>query len=353
MITAQLEYTPDELLADPHIAEPLIASGTVCHGGFDQTGTYVSPRTKHRVPALQSWQENHRQMFGTGILDAPLSAWPGTYPNLAQARLLLEEGIRDPIVAFLTRIGTVEGFGARIRYLAPSDMQPFFVEEIRGTATAHLGQGLVEAHARDEAGWGEKAGHDRMWYAVRDIAFENPVTEDQTNAILERMGLRSGASTGSSGATPAPPPADRIFPDLDPGLEMLIATMTRVLFIEIKAFHIFAWAESLLSDDQLVAGEGLPARIVSYIRSDETPHVEYLRTALTEMRDRTFVGQSGRLHPGANIVGSIWDKLLEESMGRVEQQNRASMRKEIERSVSGHPRGSDILEQFEELGVAS
>lgn len=353
MITAQLEYTPDELLSDPPIAEPLIADGTVCHGGFDETGAYVSPRTKYRVPALQSWQDNHRQMFGTEILDAPLSAWPGTYPNLAQARLLLEEGVRDPIVSFLTRIGTVEGFGARIRHLAPADMQPFFAEEIRGTATAHLGRGLVEAHARDEAGWGDQAGHDQMWYAVRDIAFENPVTEDQTNAILERMGLRSGTTGGSRGATAAPPPPERLLPDLDPGLEMLLATMTRVLFIEIKAFHIFAWAESLLSDSQLVAGEGEPSRIVSYIRADEAPHVEYLRTALTEMRDRTFVGESGRRHPGEKVIGEIWDKLLEESMGRVEQQNRASMRKEIERALSTVAGGGDILEEFDRIGAAS
>ena len=32
---------------------------------------------------------------------------------------------------------------------------------------------------------------------------------------------------------------------------------------------------------------------MSYVRADETPHVDYLRTALTEMRDRTFVGESG------------------------------------------------------------
>ncbi len=32
---------------------------------------------------------------------------------------------------------------------------------------------------------------------------------------------------------------------------------------------------------------------MSYIRADETPHVEYLRTALTEMRDRTWIGTSG------------------------------------------------------------
>ena len=303
MVSGQLEYGWDELLADSPIVEPLLARGRECHGGFSEDGIYVSPRTKNRVSAIESWQDHHRASFGTEILHAPIESWPGNYPNLEQARLLLREGVRDPIVASLTRIGTVEGFGAGIRYLAPDDMQRFFDDDIRGTATAHLGKGLVEAHARDEAGWDGKAGHNLMWFAVRDIAFEDPVTEDQTSVLLQRLGI--GGGMAASGAQPPRLKAGRMFPDLDVGLETLIATMARVLFIEIKAFHIFAWAEALLSDSELVAGNGEAARIVSYIRADETPHVEYLRTSLTEMRDRTFIGESGRRYPGSQIVGSL------------------------------------------------
>ncbi len=281
MSTTQVEYTWDEILADPPMVEPLRAGGLACHGGFLEDGSYASPRTLHRVPAIAAWQEHHRELFGTEILDAPVDAFPGAYPNLAQARLLLREGAPGPIVALLTRIGTVEGFGAVIRHLAPADMQPFFADDIRGTATAHLGRGLVEAHARDEAGWDEKAGHDRMWFAVRDIAFDHPITADQTEVMLKRMGLGAGGSGQQDRA--ARFQQERLFADLDLGLEVLVATMCRVLFIEIKAFHIFAWAEALLADTDLVAGDGEAARIVSYIRADETPHVEYLRTVLTEM----------------------------------------------------------------------
>ena len=67
--------------------------------------------------------------------------------------------------------------------------------------------------------------------------------------------------------------------------------MIRVLLIEIQAFHTFAWAEEWLADPDLVAGDGQAAELVAYIRADETPHVEYLKTALTEMRDRTWVGR--------------------------------------------------------------
>jgi hypothetical protein len=300
------------------------------------------------VPAIRAWQQQHRRQFGTEILDAPLDAWPGNYPNLAQARLLIQEGVTDPIVALLTRVGTVEGFGAMIRHLAPADMQVYFADDIRGTATAHLGTGLVEAHARDEAGWDDQAGHNTMWFAVRDIAFEHPVTIDQTEQLLARMGLSDRG--GDPRQRAARFQSERQFHDLDPGIEMLIATMCRVLFIEIKAFHVFAWAESLLSDADLVAGEGEAARLVSYIRQDETPHVDYLRTGLTEMRDRDFLGLSGRRHQGRQVVGALWDKGLADSMGPAEQQARATMAAEVNRALARHPRGDDLLEQFDALG---
>jgi hypothetical protein len=347
MSTAQVEYTWSEILADPPIVEPLRAGGLECHGGFLEDGTYASPRTLHRVPAIAAWQAHHHELFGTEILDAPVDAFPGAYPNLAQARLLLREGAPGPIVALLTRIGTVEGFGAVIRHLAPADMQPFFADDIRGTATAHLGRGLVEAHARDEAGWEDTAGHDRMWFAVRDIAFDHPVTADQTEVMLKRMGLGGGGSGHQDRA--ARFQQERLFPDLDLGLELLVATMCRVLFIEIKAFHIFAWAEALLADTDLVAGDGEAARIVSYIRADETPHVEYLRTVLTEMRARSFVGESGGHLDGHQVVRAHWERGLRDSMGTVETQNRTALAAEVARTMATHRRGAQILDEFHAL----
>lgn len=346
MSTAALEYNWDELLMDLPVEEPLFAGGVVCHGGFLGDGTYTSPRTANRVPAIEAWQDEHRRLFETDILDAPLDSWPGNYPNVAQARLLLSNGVRDPIVAQLTRIGTVEGFGANIRHLAPADMQPFFVENIQGTATAHLGNGLVEAHARDEAGWDGKAGHNAMWFAVRDIAFENPLTGDMTEKLMERLGFQGPALSEEERL--ARFNAIRSFPELDTGLEVLLTTMVRVLFIEIKAFHIFAWAEELLADRELVAGEGEAARIVSYIRSDETPHVDYIRTALTEMRDRTFRTAQGDTIPGAKVIGTLWDKLLANSMGELETANRMSFTRELERGLGER---SDLIEEFHSIGT--
>ncbi len=274
-----------------------------------------------------------------------------SYPSVEQARFLLRHGVREPLIATLTRIGTVEGFGSMIRFLAPPDMQRFFDDDIRGTALDHLSRGLVEAHARDEAGFGDEAGHGRMWYATRDIAFENPVTQDETELMLQRMGISVGSGPDPGGARQRFL-GKRTFEDIDLGLELLISTMLRVLFVEIKAFHTFAWAEELLSDTDLVAGDGEAARIVSYIRADETPHVEYLRTALTEMRDRTFVGESGRRYPGTDIIGPMWDASLAESLGLLEEQNRAAAVADLEHALSSRPDGVDLLTEFHHLETA-
>ncbi len=169
MTTLQTTFTEAELLADTPVAEALVANGVRCHGGFADDGTYVSPRTAIRVPAVEAWRAHHRETFATEVLDVPLDTWPGAFPNLAQARHLLTSDVPEPLIGTLTRIGTVEGYGANIRHLHPHDLQPRFDEDIRGTALDHLGRGLFEAHGRDEAGW-EEAGHADMWFAARDIS---------------------------------------------------------------------------------------------------------------------------------------------------------------------------------------
>jgi hypothetical protein len=355
-----LDFTEDEILESERAAEPLIVSGTLCHGGIRTDGSYFSPRTAVRTPAIVAWQENHRSIFGGELLDAPIEAWPPAYPNVAQAKHLLANGVRDPIIAILTRIGTVEGFGAGLRYLAPgalapADIQACFVEDIRSTATWHLGRGLIEAHARDEAGWGNEAGHDRMWFAVRDSAFEHPVTEDQTDLMLRRMGIQQPGGPQSSAGSPQSSGGslDRLVPAIDPGLEALLRTMTAVLFIEVRAFHLFRWAEELLADETLVAGEGLAARLVSYIRQDETPHVEYLRTALSEMRDRTFVGTEGERLAGGDVIGKIWEHGLVQAHQVREPQARATYLAEVERALSGRSDGPYLLAEFHSLADAA
>jgi hypothetical protein len=351
MSNLQLVWSESELLATDDVAEPLIAGGVRCHGGFRDDGTYVSPRTKYRTAAIDAWQQSHREQFGTEILDAPIDLWPEVYPNVAQSKYLLSEGVRDPMIASLTRIGTVEGFGGLIRAVQVEDMQSHFAESIEGTAIAHLQNGLFEAHARDEAGHEDEGGHKQMWFAARDVAFDHPVTEDMTQLMMIRMGILP-----PDGKAPTPEKMRaaaeqmRKFPDLDLTLEMIMRRMVSLLFIEVSAFHTFAWAQEVLSDTDLTAGDGAAADLVRYVAADETPHVDYLRTTLTEMRDRTFVGESGARIPGAQVIGTLWDASLELSLG----ENRANFVRqaltEVERALEGNPRRDEILEKFHALG---
>ena len=345
----QLTYDEAELLASHDYEAPLVAGGVRCHGGFDADGRYVSPRTRYRAPAIEAWQANHRATFGTELLDLPLSTWPGHYPNVAQARFLLESGLPGPIISSLTRIGTVEGFGGMIRLAPVPDPRRTFVEDTDGTALAHLTGGLFEAHARDEAGFdpdggaGDRAegGHKQMWFAARDVAFGQPPTEDETELMLQRMGIGQMAKASTH----------RLWPDdVSIDLEMLVERMTRLLLIEISAFHTFAWAEELLDDADLVAGDGEAARLVSYIRADETPHVEYLKTVLTEIRDRTVVGERGR-HAGAELVGATWDRALAQSLGERRQANLDAFRAEVAHAAHGRPDAADLLARFDDLAT--
>ncbi len=354
MTDSQLKFTEQELLAGHDVAEPLLAGGMRCHGGFDANGEYVSPRTRNRAPAIVAWQQSHREHFGTEILDAPLELWPEVFPNVAQSKYLLREGVREPTISALTRIGTVEGFGSMIRAVKVDQMHKHFDEPIAGTAIAHLQSGLFEAHARDEAGWEDEGGHKQMWFAARDVAFEHPVSDDMTQLMLERMGI-----VAPGGKPPTPEEmrraaeALRKFPDLDLSLEMMLRRMVGLLFIEVSAFHTFAWAEEVLSDRDLVAGDGEAAALVSYIRADETPHVDYLRTALTEMRDRRFVGESGRKIAGSEVIGTLWDAALAQSLGENRENFVRSQTAEVEHALATHPRRAEVLEGFHALGSAA
>jgi len=356
MTTEQVEFTETELLMDHAFAEPLFANGERCHGGFDDEGTYVSPRTRFRAPAIEAWEEHRLEQSGTAPLEIPLDTWPQNFPNIEQSKFLIRKGAPEPTISALTRIGTIEGFGAMLRYVTLPPMQPLFTDSIVGTATDHIRKGLFEAHARDEAGFEDEAGHNKMWFAARDIAFENPVTEDQTQLMLQRMGI---------GVTPGGPPPDlakmraaavanRILPDdIDFDFESMLNRMISLLFIEISAFHGFIWAEGVLGDTDVCAGDGEAARIVSYIRADETPHVAYLQVALSEMRDRTWVGADGRTYDGAEMIGRLWDKQLEDSRFLRRSENLKLAIREIEHALDGRSDKDDVLEELFTLGTVT
>jgi hypothetical protein len=328
-------YTSEELLSDGRFEKPLFAGGVLCHGGFDRDGTYHSPRTLHRNPAVLAWQTKLTNE-GFRLIEIADALSPPQYPSVEQARLLLKRGLREPIVRALTVISILEGFGAIIRDVRVPDLNALFVEPIDGTALAHLELGLFEAHARDEAGYRDQGGHKQMWEAARDLALENP--EVPPDVFMRLMGDRGQARA-----------ADPLFPQLDKKLYRMLNIMSQVLAIEVFAKRTFDWGVGLLSDPEVSAAPAEAGAMVSYIRADESPHVEYLRTALSEARARTLRTEDGRSIAGSTVVDGLLHHILSRLSESRPREQRNDTRGAVAQAVEAGQAKPSLLEELDAL----
>jgi hypothetical protein len=331
-------YTPEQLLASRPIAEPLIANGVRCHGGFDADGLYHSPRTLFRQPAIEAWQAK-LAADGHPLLEIPSTLMPPQYPSAAQARLLLRHGVRDPLVRTLTVISIVEGFGAMIRDVRVPDLEQAFVEPVDGTALAHLRGGLFEAHARDESGYRNEGGHKQMWEAARDVALENPKIPG--DVLMRLMGRR-----GRSGP---PKPA---FPELGEDLERMLGLMANVLVVEIFAEGTFHWGIEVLSDPEVSAAPQAAGDMVRNIQKDEKPHVEYLRTALSEVAARTLNTVDGKTISGRKVVDGLLHRILSQITRDRPGDQRDDLRESLSEAILGAANPSALQDEFDQLEVS-
>ncbi len=334
--SSRLTFSEAEILDSGAYDTLLIAGGVRCHGGFDANGAYRSPRTVHRGPAVAAWQARLARE-GSELLEIPRALMPPQYPNVAQAKLLLKNGVRDPIVRTLTIISIVEGFGAVIRDVRVPKLGELVVEPLEGTALDHLGRGLFEAHARDEAGWREEGGHKQMWEAARDLALEKPKIPAD---VMARMMGR----TGRRGAAP-----ERPFPMLDETLERMLAMLAQVLVVEVFAEGTFDWGVRLLSDPEVSAAPKEAGDMVRNIRSDESPHVEYLRTALSEVRARTLRTVDGKTIAGRTVVDALLHRVLHAVTRDRPRDQREDVRSSLSEAMQAAPNPAALLEQFDAL----
>jgi hypothetical protein len=332
----RLTFTRDELLDSGPYAAPLVAGGVRCHGGFDASGLYRSPRTLHRAPAIAAWQARLARE-GAPLLEMPRALMPPQYPNVEQATLLLANGVRDPIVRTLTIISIVEGFGAIIRDVRVPDLAALVVEGVEGTALAHLREGLFEAHARDESGFKDEGGHKQMWEAARDLALEKPRIPGD---VLMRMMGRGGAR----GRRP-----ERPFPMLDETLERMLALMAQVLVVEVFAEGTFAWGVRLLSNPAVSAAPREAGDMVRFVQSDEKPHVEYLRTALSELRARTLRTVDGGTVSGREVVDGLLHRILREVTRNRPREQREDIRESLLAAMRAAGKPPALLEEFDAL----
>ncbi|HIG72414.1 MAG: hypothetical protein ABGX04_10230 [Myxococcales bacterium] len=331
----RLIYTNEELLANGDYREPLIANEVRCHGGFLEDGLYRSPRTLHRAPAIDAWKKQLADQ-GHELIDLTRDLTPPQYPNVAQAKLLLRNGVREPIVRALTIISIVEGFGAMIRDVRVPKLEDLFVGGVEGTALAHLRGGLFEAHARDESGYRDEGGHKQMWEAARDEALENPkIPGDVLMRIMGRRQKRE--KTGP------------VFPEIDPNLERMLGFMCQVMVVEVFAEGTFDWGIELLSDPEVSAKPKVAGDMVRHIQQDEKPHVEYLRTALSEARARTLRTVDGKEIQGQIVVDEFMHRILHSMTRERQVEQRTDLRENLIEAMKVAQNPKSLLEKFDSL----
>ena len=263
---------------------------------------------------------------------------PPQYPSAAQAKLLLRHGVRDPLVRTLTVISIVEGFGAMIRDVQVPELGDIFVEPVEGTALAHLRGGLFEAHARDESGYREVGGHKLMWEAARDAALENPKIPG--DVLMRLMGRR-----GRSG------PAKALFPEIGPDLERMLGFMANVLIVEVFAEGTFQWGMDVLSDPEVSAAPQVAGDMVRHIQRDEKPHVDYLRTALSEVAARTLKTVDGKTIPGRRVVEGLIHRILSQIIQDRPADQRDDLRESLSEAIRTTSNPSALQDDFDALEV--
>mgnify|MGYP005846513475 CR=1 FL=1 len=335
----KVAYSREALLADDDFARPHAAAGYRLHGGFDAAGRYVSPRVRHRWPAVRAWQAQLASQ-GLPLIDASQSLLRrGTYPNAGQQKLLLAGGFGRTLWDALTVTGVIEARGRALCEFPAPDWQDAVVDDISGTCTGHLHKGLLYAHGMDEGGDPDNeavGAHDAMWFAARDLVFGKdawPVPE-----------IPESISRPDEG-----PP----FAMLPPQFGGLLSLLMNVLMIEVRAEAFFAFCCEVFRDPDNFPGKRAQAEgaavMVERIREDEAIHVAYLQTAVSEMRGFTFHTVDGGTVRGADIVDPEWERMVVWHGETQFDLARARTHEALVRELQSTPEGRAILPGFEAL----
>ena len=334
----KLNYTRDELMADHAYARPQVEAGYRLHGGFDADGSYVSPRTLNRWPAVTAWQEQLKRR-NAPLLDATVRLLKrGPYPTIDQQRYLLGQGFGETLWNSLTITGNIEARGGLLAQAVAPDFQQIVVEDISATALGHLNKGLLTAHGLDEAGdkSRDQGGHDLMWFAVRDALFGKdayPIPEVPQN-LARREAVRH-------------------IEEIPKEHEDWIILLMNVLLIEVKAESFFSFCQGVMTDPANFTDRHPAARhaaeLVDRIRTDEAIHVAYLQTALSELRSFTLKTLDGKTVPAGPVIDKVWEMLVEWHTVTNSEFTRAQSRDAIIERLKARPNGAMHAAKFDAL----
>ncbi|MCY4128626.1 MAG: hypothetical protein OXG15_05205 [Gammaproteobacteria bacterium] len=336
----RLNYTQEELLREHDFAELHVIDGQRLHGGFDEEGRYVPPRSKVRPEAISNWTSALRERGGD-LLDADSSLLSGPrVPNFEQQCLLIGNGLGRVFWNGLTVTGKIEGRGRMLATTPFPDLQPLVVEDISDMAIGHLNKGLMIAHGIDEGGIPEEGigGHDVMWFIARDLAFGRDAYPDADPP--GRIAREEEEGQRRMPAIPLP-------------YEGFLSFLMNLLLIEFRAEIGFASSQRIFRTTELFPGreeQALEAaEIIERIRTDELIHVESLRLYLGELRSLTLCREDGGTMPGHEIVDPFWQNLVTWSVGEQPRLVAAQTHASIADMIDEHSDGTGVRKRFDEL----
>jgi len=336
---AQRQYTQAELMAEHSYSRLQSINGRQLHGGFDESGEYVSPRTLLRWPAVRAWQAK-LELAGAPLIDASAKLLSReNYPNHAQQKLLLKNGLGQTFWNALTITGIFEARGKALCEIDVPDFQDIIEEDISDTCTGHLHKGLLYAHGADEGGDPERSevgAHDEMWFAVRDLAFRG-----ETYPMPEIPDTLSRPSDGP------------LFPQIASGHGQLLDLLLNLLMIEVRAEAFFAFCCSVLRDPDLFLDHRKDAEeavtLVERIRTDEAIHTHSLRVTLSEMRTFHFKSIDDSMILGADLIDPPWEVITEWHGKILQDLSQERARDGFKEQIGALPNGEDVWREFERI----
>lgn len=334
----KLIYSSEELLAHHPYVRVQEELGRPLHGGFNEQGRCVSPRTLYRSEAIKNWRTQLRER-GYAVLDESKRVLEcDSYPNAAQHKFLLLHGLSQSLFNALTVTGITEAKGEILAGMSSPDFQKIIVEDISETALGHLNKGLMKAHGLDEGGEKEKGigGHDEMWFAIRDLLFPDsgfPLVEPGPGIFREGSG--------------------REMPQIPEMYEAMLSLFVNVLMIEYRAEKFFSICQSLFLDKELFTDKReqatKAAEIVERIRRDESPHVAYLETIISEFRSFTVKTLDGKQLKGSEVIDGFIETMVRWHSDELLALSRKNNQKEIEARIVAINEGESLLTAFRAL----
>lgn len=137
--------------------------------------------------------------------------------------------------------------------------------------------------------------------------------------------------------------------------EMLISFLMNLLMIEVRAERAFNFYESVITTrgvfEERPADAAVAAALVNRIRKDESVHVAWLTTAVSEFRSFTIKTVDGDRVPGCEILDPIWERMVYWHAVEMIEANRDAARGEMRNKIKAAGVGEDVLEEFETLAA--